>query len=54
MHWKTPTSLRMKKAQISKSKFKAMLIVFFDFKGIIILESVPSEQTVNQYHYIEV
>lgn len=29
MHWKTPESPRMKKARMSKSKFKAMLIVFF-------------------------
>jgi hypothetical protein len=32
MHWKTPSSPKMKKARQSKSKFKAMLlvIVFFD------------------------
>jgi hypothetical protein len=29
MHWKTPESPRIKKARMSKSKFKAMLIVFF-------------------------
>ncbi|XP_029341252.1 uncharacterized protein LOC115033209 [Acyrthosiphon pisum] len=54
MHWKTPTSPRMKKARMSKSKFKAMLIVFFDIKGIIFVEWVPSGQTVNQYYYKEV
>jgi len=29
MHWKSPSSPRQKKAQQSKSKFKAMLILFF-------------------------
>ncbi|VVC33880.1 Hypothetical protein CINCED_3A006513 [Cinara cedri] len=29
MYWKTPESPRIKKARMSKSKFKAMLIVFF-------------------------
>lgn len=54
MHWKTPTSPRIKKARMSKSKFKAMLIIFFDIKGIIFIEWVPSGQTVNQYYYKEV
>ncbi|XP_050520575.1 protein GVQW3-like [Daktulosphaira vitifoliae] len=38
MHWKTPSYPRMKKARMSNSKFKAMLIVFFDIKGIIFVE----------------
>ncbi|XP_050527959.1 protein GVQW3-like [Daktulosphaira vitifoliae] len=42
IHWKTPTSPRMKKARMSKLKFKAMLIVFFDIKGIIFVEWVLS------------
>ena len=29
MHWKSPQSPRKKKAPMSKSKFKAMMIVFF-------------------------
>jgi hypothetical protein len=29
MHWKTPESPRIKKARMSKSKFKAMLSFFF-------------------------
>jgi len=36
----TPALPRMKKARISKSKFKAMLIVFFDIKGIVMTEWV--------------
>ena len=54
MHWKTPTSPRAKKARMSKSKLKVMLIVFFDIKGIVMIEWVPQGQTVNQKYYIEV
>ena len=31
-----------------------MLIVFFDIQGIVMVEWVPSGQTVNQQCYIEV
>lgn len=44
MHWKTPTSPRMKKARMSKSKLKALLIVFFDIRGVIMTEWVPEGQ----------
>jgi hypothetical protein len=37
-----------------RSKFKAMLIVFFDIQGIVMAEWVPSGQTVNQQYYLEV
>jgi hypothetical protein len=53
MHWKTPTSPRMKKARMSKSKVKAMMIVFFDIRGTIMIEWVPEVQTVNQKYYLE-
>jgi len=33
MHWKSPQSPRKKKALMSKSKFKAMMIVFFRYPG---------------------
>jgi hypothetical protein len=39
---------------MSRSKFKAVLIVFFDIHVIVMAEWVPSGQTVNQHHYIEV
>jgi Transposase. len=45
MHWKIPASPRMKKARMSKSKFKAMLIIFFDISGIVMTEWVPEGQT---------
>jgi hypothetical protein len=35
IHWKTPESPKMNKVRMSKSKLKAMLIIFFDIKGII-------------------
>ena len=54
MHWKTPSSPRLKKARQSKSKFKAMLIVFFDIKGVILEEWVPDGATVNQHYYKQV
>ncbi|XP_041374683.1 uncharacterized protein LOC121387588 [Gigantopelta aegis] len=39
---------------MSPSKFKAMLIVFFDVKGIVMAELFPSGQTINQLYYIHV
>lgn len=54
MHWKSPSSPRQKKARMSKSKFKAMMIVFFDIRGIVYVHWVPEGQTVNQHFYIEV
>jgi hypothetical protein len=38
MHWKTPSSPKLKKARQSKSKFKAMLlvIVFFDIRECLL------------------
>ncbi|GFY45026.1 hypothetical protein TNIN_415001 [Trichonephila inaurata madagascariensis] len=40
MKWKSPRSPRLKKAGISESKFKVMLIVFFDMNGIVMLEVI--------------
>jgi hypothetical protein len=53
MQWKS-TSPRPKKARMSRSQFKAMLIVFFYIQGIVMAEWVPRGQTVNQQYYIEV
>ena len=36
--WKSPASPRPKKARMSKSKVKVMLIAFFDIKGIVHFE----------------
>ena len=54
MHWKSPSSPKQKKAQQNKSKFKAMLIVFFNIRGIVHVDWVPESQTVNQVYFKEV
>ena len=51
MHWKSPQSPRKKKARMRKSKFKEMMIVFFDFRGVIYFDWVRESQTVNQVYY---
>ena len=48
MQWKTAESLWPKKARMSKSKIKVMLIAFFDLKGLVHHEFVPEGKTVNQ------
>jgi len=47
-------SPRPKKARMSHSKIKAMLVVFFDWKCIVRRESVPRGQMVNKQLYQEV
>ena len=51
MHWKSPQSPRKQKARMSKSKFKAMMIVFFDIRSVTYIDWVPECQTVNQVYY---
>jgi hypothetical protein len=52
--WKTPTLPIMKKARMSEHKVKAMMIVLFDIRGVIMIEWVPEGQTVNQKYYLDV
>ena len=54
MQWKTATSPRPKKARMSKSKIKVMLIAFFDQRGLVHHECVPAGETVNQHFYQQV
>jgi len=39
---------------MSRSKFKATLFAYFDFQGNVMVDWVPSGQTVNQQNYIEI
>ncbi|GFW55714.1 hypothetical protein TNCV_120981 [Trichonephila clavipes] len=43
-----------KKSRMSESKFKVMLIVFFDINRMAMIEWFPSGKTVNRPYYIEV
>jgi len=52
--WHTSHSSRTKKARMSKSRVKSMLIIFFDSKRIIHKEFVPPGQTVNPTFYLQV
>lgn len=52
--WHTSESPRPKKARMSKSKVKTMLIVFFDAKVVVHKEFVPQGQTVNATYYVDV
>jgi len=54
VQWKSTSSPRPKKASMSRSKFKDVLIDFFDIQGTVMAEWVPRGQTVNQQYYIEV
>ena len=54
MQWKTQNSPRPKKARISRSQVKTMLVCFFDHKGIVHYECIAQGQTVNQQCYLEV
>ena len=53
MHWTSPISPRQKKAWHSKSKFKAMVIVFSNIRGTVHVAWVPEGQIVNQVYYKE-
>jgi len=52
--WHTANSPRPKKARMSKSKIKSMLICFFDSQGNVHKEFVPPGQTVYKTFYREV
>ena len=50
----TSNSPRPKKARMSKSKIKIMLICSFDSQGVVHKEFVPQGQTVDKQYYREV
>jgi hypothetical protein len=43
MHWKTPTSPRIKKARMNKLKVKTMTTVFFNIRGVMMIEWLPED-----------
>jgi hypothetical protein len=43
--WKSPNSMRLKKARQVKSKVKTMLVIFFDIKKIVHKELVLADQS---------
>ena len=53
LQWKTQNSSRPKKARMSQSQFKTMLLCFFDHKGVVHYEFIAQGQTVNQQCYLE-
>ena len=50
--WHSANSPRLKKAKMSKSKIKSVLICFFDSQGIVHKKFVPPGQTVNQPFFL--
>jgi len=52
--WQTESSPRPKKARMSRSRVKTMIIDFFDSRGIVHKEFVPPGQTVNHAFYKDV
>ena len=52
--WKTQNSPRPKKARMSRSQVKTMLVCFFDTKGIVYYEFIAQGPMVNQQCYLEV
>ena len=52
--WHKKSSPRPKKAHVSRSRVKTMIIVFFDSRGIVHKEFVPPGQTANHAFYKDV
>ena len=53
MQWETQNSPWPKKARMSLSQVKTMLVCFFDHKGVVHYEFIAQGQRVNQQCYLE-
>jgi hypothetical protein len=51
---KACSSPSLKKARMSRTKIKSMLVIFFGCRGFVHREFVPPNQTVNQTLYTEI
>ena len=49
--WVEETSPRPKKMRFQKSRVKIMLVIFFDWQGVIHKEFVPEGETINAVYY---
>jgi len=49
--WVGETSPRPKKLRFQKSRVKTMLVIFFDWQGVIYKEFVPEGETINAVYY---
>jgi len=54
LEWRSKGSPRPKKARMSKSKLKYMLVCFFDSMDILHKEWIPAGKTANQYYYKDI
>ncbi|UYV64875.1 hypothetical protein LAZ67_3002226 [Cordylochernes scorpioides] len=54
LEWHTPSSPRRKKVCLDKSKGKVMLVVFFDYQGIVYYEFIKEGVTINKQAYKEI
>lgn len=52
--WRTKDEPKPKKPRQSRSKIKTMLIVFFDYQGVVHSEFLPTGQTANAAWYVQV
>ncbi|UYV78162.1 hypothetical protein LAZ67_16000325 [Cordylochernes scorpioides] len=52
--WLPKNAPKPKKARISKSKTKVLLVTYFDHQGIVHYQFLPQEQTINQHRFYAV
>ncbi|UYV66985.1 hypothetical protein LAZ67_4003560 [Cordylochernes scorpioides] len=54
LEWHTPSSPRTKKVCLDKSKGKVLLVVFFDYQGLVYYEFIKEGNTINKQAYKEI